>query len=570
MPSYTDFESFKNHGAEAKAAKERAAESELLQRQLEEKNRKLEKCLEYTNSGIAKTYVPEWDFKEGIREFVQNAIDACTVANGGTRDGISIQAVQADGERTGSFTIMGKDENKLGAIMMDKDLNTLRLMNAGTISKMNLLLGGTEKPEGGDAIIGRFGEGMKLGIIALARIGKPVHILTAGEKWTFEFREANDFKDSQGRPTECLFYKFEENGSLPEEERVPFGQTHCVIGSITSGEWEAQQINFLDLTAEQITPIRTKTADEALAAKCRNAAHIKGIFNNSKLQGELLLGDAFKRKLYVKGLHIMDLDASYEFGYNCYDLPLDRDRRCVPDVYQQYRTFGAILASALWQRRELAEGGQLAPSQADKLNGMLEVVYGMLTRATNEVHYFYESVDADTADELFRMWRTKRELNSLCVPYHNEGQRTAAVATLDKARCTHGVYPMVAINWRFDCALRKALIFQEAQQRLDQLQQAPPACEQDRAHLRGRIEVILPKFNALLGGEQVLLANVQFKDVKALMADAPPMSWCMDGKYCLSPSLLDGADLGARLFAEMAKLCGKSMYDIVAAAKLAQ
>ena len=196
--SFADFVPFENPSQELIALKERAGESERLKAQLEEKIQELERRQEYTNSGIAKTYVPEWGLKEGIREIVQNTLDACTVANGGSRDGVSIQAVQTDGRRMGSFTIWGKNEQELGAIMMDQESNTLRLMNSGTISRMNLLLGGTEKPEGGAAIIGRFGEGMKLAIVALVRVGKQVHIFTAGEKWSFEFRQAGDFTFSFG------------------------------------------------------------------------------------------------------------------------------------------------------------------------------------------------------------------------------------------------------------------------------------------------------------------------------------------------------------------------------------
>jgi hypothetical protein len=169
--TFTDFVSCENHGAKTKAAQQKAVELQNQNSVLELENSVLKRekeALQWKNSGIAKTYVNDWGVKEGIREFLQNLIDACTTSNGGTREGMSFDPTEGT---PGSYSINGR-KGPLGAILHE-NAGTLRLMNAGTLSKKNLLLGGTDKLDGGDAIIGRFGEGMKLGILSLCRPDPP-------------------------------------------------------------------------------------------------------------------------------------------------------------------------------------------------------------------------------------------------------------------------------------------------------------------------------------------------------------------------------------------------------------
>lgn len=97
---------------------------------------------------ITTTYCPDWSSWEGIRELIQNARDA-EVQHGATM-----------------------------SVVHRPDTRTLVITNEGvTLSREALLFGNTSKVGRSD-MIGHFGEGMKVGILALLRVGGGVVIRT--------------------------------------------------------------------------------------------------------------------------------------------------------------------------------------------------------------------------------------------------------------------------------------------------------------------------------------------------------------------------------------------------------
>jgi len=103
---------------------------------------------------INTKYMPAWGLWEGVRELIQNAKDG---------------------------------ETQLSAKMTvehDAATDTLTITNEGaTLPHEALLLGHTTKL-GDKNTIGQFGEGLKIGLLAIVRAGHAVAIRNGGESWT--------------------------------------------------------------------------------------------------------------------------------------------------------------------------------------------------------------------------------------------------------------------------------------------------------------------------------------------------------------------------------------------------
>ena len=94
---------------------------------------------------ISENYVADWGLFEGIRELVQNGLDA-------------------------------RDKGFRFDIIYRREQEELLIYNDGTsITRANLLLGNTSK-RGDETQRGMYGEGFKIAILALIRCGKKVEI----------------------------------------------------------------------------------------------------------------------------------------------------------------------------------------------------------------------------------------------------------------------------------------------------------------------------------------------------------------------------------------------------------
>jgi len=116
---------------------------------------------------ISKNYVEHWGLWEAVREFIQNAVDVDSSAR---------------------VTIF-HDELKIDSI--------------GEIQPQSLLLGESTK-RGDNSTIGKYGEGYKLALLVLTRMGYEVNIATGEQIWTPVFREHPQLG------TECLHIDFSD------------------------------------------------------------------------------------------------------------------------------------------------------------------------------------------------------------------------------------------------------------------------------------------------------------------------------------------------------------------------
>lgn len=107
---------------------------------------------------LARDYVLRWGMAEAVRELIQNAIDS-----------------------DAAF------EYEFGA-------TSLRIRSAGvTLPVKSLLLGSTSKADCKDKI-GSFGEGFKIALLVLTRLGYPVQVLNGDQVWLPSFRMSRTYQ----------------------------------------------------------------------------------------------------------------------------------------------------------------------------------------------------------------------------------------------------------------------------------------------------------------------------------------------------------------------------------------
>lgn len=229
-------------------------------------------------------YLPEWGVWEGIRELVQNGKDAETEFE--------------------------------APLKVTHHNQTLRIENEGAeMAREALLFGTTSKTDRPD-MIGRFGEGLKLGTLALVRAGRPVKIRCGAEVWSPTIEKSEQFK------ADVLVFDIKGGNEAKKRVRVE-------VGGVTSVEWAELREKFLflaDIDDKEI--IKTYS-------------------------GDLLLGPRFKGKLYVKGIFVQH-KPDLNYGYNFRDADVDRDRKMVASWDIRWKT-SYVWREALATRPDLTE-----------------------------------------------------------------------------------------------------------------------------------------------------------------------------------------------------------------------
>ena len=130
-------------------------------------------CLSLTSS-----YAAHWGAWEGLRELVQNWHDGALAA-AGERDEVRFAKL---GEYT--YEARGSGGAALGSARYDGATQTLALTNVGAVDRTALLLGFSRKAARRD-VVGCFGEGLKVGALALLRLGAELRLETGREMWRF-------------------------------------------------------------------------------------------------------------------------------------------------------------------------------------------------------------------------------------------------------------------------------------------------------------------------------------------------------------------------------------------------
>ena len=180
---------------------------------------------------ISKDYVPNWAIYEGVREIIQNAIDA-----------------QTDG-----FPMSIKFDDKKQVLTVSSD--------GARLDRKVWLMGTTSKFDD-DQYLGHFGEGLKLAALVLTRLGRHMTIVNNDETWRPTLEASEVFDDTVLTITTR---KCAPTGAFTVS--VPLGHD----------EWHAYQRRFLVLCPPQDVMPSTE-ADILLDPALRNSLFVKGIY----------------------------------------------------------------------------------------------------------------------------------------------------------------------------------------------------------------------------------------------------------------------------------------------------
>jgi len=232
-------------------------------------------------------YLPTWGVWEGIRELVQNSRDA---------------EIEHGAKMTVRF---------------DKKSGKLRIENEGvTLPQEVLLLGRTSKANRTDTI-GRFGEGLKLGILALLRKGARITIRTGSEVWVPTIARSEKFK------ADVLVFTI--TGGREFKRRISIEVAGC-----NEGHWTFVQNHIRFLWPDPD----------------KNTVNVPG-------RGSILLDPTRKGDVFVKGLYTHSR-SDLHCGYDLEHAELDRDRRMVDSWDLRFR-LQALWASAVEANPKLVE-----------------------------------------------------------------------------------------------------------------------------------------------------------------------------------------------------------------------
>lgn len=213
----------------------------------------------------------DWGFKEGIRELVQNSIDA---------------------DAKGHVMSLDYDEEKQMVLVMNK---------GAKLSRKTLLLGFTTKRGDMDQI-GQYGEGMKLGCLGLLKAGCEVTIYNQEETWVPKLVHSKEFDQ------EVLAFELHEQGILGKLRKNEVDGVRIEISGIAPDQWKESSKQFLIFEDSR----KMQTYDTPY--------------------GKVLHGTDMFGRIYVNGILVEQImDEHFQFGYNFKPglIKVDRDRRMV-------------------------------------------------------------------------------------------------------------------------------------------------------------------------------------------------------------------------------------------------
>ena len=228
---------------------------------------------------LVKSYVQEWTAEDAIREIIQNAIDESN-----------------------------RVEDNAMSVEYDPEEKTLIISNKKSVlTHDTLLLGNTSKATD-DNMIGKFGEGYKLGILVLTRENHPVTIQNYGlkETWTARFVNSRRWKDE----VLTIFTDKSQIWNKPPHNNLSF-----VISNVDQSMYD-------------------KVVEKTLFLKdIYTGAYVEDNYKKTSY-GNILFEESEKGRVYVNGLFVTILeDLKYGYDIKARYIEIGRDRNLI-DSYK--------------------------------------------------------------------------------------------------------------------------------------------------------------------------------------------------------------------------------------------
>ncbi len=284
---------------------------------------------ETINLSISPNYI-DWGTWEAVRELMQNCKDS-------------------------------HDKGNKGYVRYETTTRKLSIVNEGAkLERSTLLMGGSTKRDD-DTQIGCHGEGYKVALTALMRLGKPVYIHNDDELWVPSIRHDDTFNADVVTIT------------ISEAPRTT-GSIHVVVEDIEEDEMMEiiNRVLFLGYGLDQ--------GDGTMYYDIVDSYPLT-VYSNDVGTILATTGDLYVRGLYVGKLPHKD----WPLGFNFNDLKLNRDRD-VPDYNDISNKISALFSAmgdeALewWPLEDLLDGGVLTKLFYDAYSCSLSDIYGKAFR----------------------------------------------------------------------------------------------------------------------------------------------------------------------------------------------
>lgn len=217
----------------------------------------------------------------------------------------------------------------------------LSIINRGASLDAGALLLGETSKTGKRGLRGEHGEGLDLALLAAARANYKVKVRTGNETWTPALERVKAYGHNRclvinTRKVSKTFNGVQVTIEMPEED------------------WRLFEKRFLFLTPP---PRKVNTSE-----------------------GELLLGEEYSGKIFVKGIYVMHAHSSGGFGFNFTEMRLDRDRQMIGAFDLQW-AMARIVSEALGRD----------PAQ------FVGTILGLLDRDSDEVRYLDSHLESGSA-----------------------------------------------------------------------------------------------------------------------------------------------------------------------------
>ena len=350
---------------------------------------------------LTSAYAPHWTKREGVRELVQNWYDGCnanlrslnqrSAANSPTAATASPAAYSLTINRssssssshvlyqaTASTSHGSRPQLHLGSILHHSPSNTLSFHNnAVSLSRAILLLGHTSKRAGsgsggsgsnssggGDVgMVGSFGEGMKVGMLALLREGCRCWMGTRGEVWQFDFYHDDNYGETLLGVWTSQSERRQNSSNSAAEERAEEAEVDA--DAACSEQDRAEWLSLSELQRQERVVLRamldarkstdTTTVLSGISTDDWSSFQHDFLFLSSTAPadivttplGSILLSSSHQHCLYVKGFLVASFPNDLVYGVDLREAKLDRDRKAVLQTSELHRLVGSIWAQAV-------------------------------------------------------------------------------------------------------------------------------------------------------------------------------------------------------------------------------
>jgi len=273
---------------------------------------------------ISTEYCPDWGLWEGIRETIQNA---------------------KDGEGMGH------------RMCITHSGDTLTVENEGVHLDSSVWLLGQTSKVGSNVQRGQFGEGLKLGVLALTRAGHPVKIINDDSRWHPCIRESKQFPG-----TKVLV--------IDTHKCRPENKFAVTIDGVSASDWAECSLKFAFMHKDLGIKVGKDT---------------------------IITDPVFAGKIFAKGIYVMT-DDKIKLGYDLWDIKVDRDRMTA----YQYELLSGV-AKALVRA---AEEDQTFTE---------ECVYPMLVAGSKDIENFYYCCGDELSEIIASIFKSKHGENAFPV-----------------------------------------------------------------------------------------------------------------------------------------------------------